>query len=97
MLAHDRICLAQEPIRDVEAKGCGGFQVDPQEILGGLHQEIARLFPFENLVHQPGRLLPLVGLVRAIGEEHIFYRERVRTSRDTTFNDEFSHGVHVWC
>ncbi len=49
MLAHDHICLAQGPIRDVEANGCGGFQIDPQEKLGGLHQEISRLFPFENL------------------------------------------------
>jgi hypothetical protein len=31
MLAKDRICLAQEPIRDVKANSCGGFQVDPQE------------------------------------------------------------------
>ena len=50
MLAYDHICLAEEPIWDIEADGCGGFQVDPQEILGSLHQEVAWLFPFENLL-----------------------------------------------
>ena len=68
MLAKDRICLAQEPIRDVKANSCGGFQVDPQEKLGGLHQEIGRLFSFKNLVYQLGCLLPCVGRVRPIGE-----------------------------
>src|SRR5947209_6542684 len=71
MLTYDRIGLAEGRVWDVETHGGGGFQVDPQETLGGLHQEVARLFPFENLVYQPGRLPPLVGLVRAIGEEHI--------------------------
>ena len=95
MLAHDRICLAQEPIRDVEAKGCGGFQVDPQEKLGCLHQEIARLFPFENLVYQPSRLLPLVGQVIVIGKYHVFCRESVCASRDATFNGAISHGAYA--
>src|ERR1043165_10285180 len=75
LLTYDRIGLAQDPVWDVEPHGGGGFQVDPQEIFGRLHQEIARLFPFENLVYQPGCLLPLVGLFRAIGEEHIFDRD----------------------
>ena len=95
MLAYDHICLAEEPIWDIEADGCGGFQVDPQEILGSLHQEIAWLFPFENLLSQPGCLLPLVSLVRAIGEKDVFYGERVRANRNATFNSELSHDTQA--
>src|SRR5262249_44284338 len=64
------ICLKQERRREGEAQVLRGLEVDHQLILQRpLHREVARLGPFEDLVHISGGVPPHASIIWSIGEQ----------------------------
>ena len=60
----------EDRLRNREAQGLGGLEVDHQLELGRLlHGEVGGFGPLQDLVHQRGGLTELLGQVFPIGQE----------------------------
>src|SRR5262249_10838405 len=74
------ICAQQQGLRNHQAEGLGGLEVDDQlETAGLLHGEIGRLRTLEDLVGVRGRPSGHIGIARALSHEpSVLYEFRIR-------------------
>ena len=60
----------EQRLRNGQAEGLCGLEIDDQFILGGrLHREIARLLALENAIDIAGRAPELVGKIRSVRDQ----------------------------